>query len=405
MYRTTNMIRRLINAATGVPNYWVAEECIEESDRELDNLVAESAAAQNAATATTTQNATTIFVPKGLIPIIPDHIVQKQKYFLEDLVYQYGPYDHILSFLRGPLKFVSVKIMLHAIRARAFSMSRAQKYIDMIISNRLPPKGITNEDVYNLQERTGITNEEIVDYIIINKQSPKVDGLLELLHDLIDPRLMTSIVYSKRSLNLLKKTWNNLFANSVNDLWIFLENFDIECYRYLWREQPEYVMIVMNKPISDWRPGHSEIIHTMFLTVFLDQGLNDLAEAVIQKYGVPEADFMLALSRLLRANLFKTIVYLYDNIPCADLQISARDLLNVPIILHDDDFKVVLQKVVGRQTMTNELYVLMFMHFPAEKVLEEVPSITDLEGLKKMVIRIGRDPFFVGSNYDYIMNL
>lgn len=408
-----NRIRSLINAITGTPNYDAAEDCMTEFHEELNNNLVQASVTT---TVVAVQNTVVPFVPRGLIPVVPDHPVPGQKYFLDDLVGPYGPYDHILSFLRRPLKFVSVKIMLHAIRSRAFSVTKGQKYMNMIIDHRLPQKNVTEVDVFNLQDQTGITNEEIMDYIITNKDSPKVDGLLELLYDLIDPQMMTQIVYSKRSLSLLKKTWSKLFAtdsiennsrsgNIGNQLHIFLGNFDIECYRFILREHREYLAEIMRRPLTDWLPGYGEIVHTKFLAAALDQGLNSLAEDIIDKYSVPEADFTLALSCLLRENLFKAILFLYDSIPCADLQIASRDLLGVPIELQDEDFKMVLMNVVNRQIASNELYVLLFIHFTPDRM----PIVPDdrIENIKKIVKKIGPEPFSSNgsNNYDYIMQL
>lgn len=155
-----------------------------------------------------------------------------------ELLYSSGVYDHILSFLndrRGTYNCASTEFLLYACRNNFLGLAKAKRYTDMIIRNRLVKKDITEIDVYRVQDRTGITNEEIIEYLSQYPNDPNIDDLMFILCDLIEPGKMTSIVYSKRSMKLLARTWNTLFSTGNNYLHVFLEYFDIESYRYIVR--------------------------------------------------------------------------------------------------------------------------------------------------------------------------
>lgn len=283
----------------------------------------------------------------------------------------------------------------------------------MIIRNRIAKKDVTELDVLSFQESTGITNEEIVDYLVTYPKDPVNNDLLTLLCDLVEPSVMYNIVYSKRSKELLARTWPRLFDPASeyarnNYLHVFLESFDLDTYVYIIRDQPRYLRDLLRMPVESWKQGHGEIVHMKLLCAFLGLGLNDLAKKVIEKYSMESTDLSLAITVLLEGLHFGCIMYLYENMPCADLQVSPRDLLKVPLTGQSDDFKRMILMISERQPVDNELYILLLLHYPIDQVDYLLdPKLFSKERLlivKKMMAKL-RLLTFYGDNYFRIMSM
>lgn len=173
-------------------------------------------------------------------------------------------------------------------------------------------------------------------------------------------------------------------------------------------------MKIIRMPAESWKQGHGEIVHARFLTVLLECHMNSIAAMIAEKY--KNGNLEQALSVLIKNNEFNTILYLYNNTEIRQ-PISVRDLMKVPLSKQSEEYREVLLLVSKSQIITNDLLILLLIHFPVDSIMDYAHDLVTINAehkrtikkeylvhLKKMMARLG-EPIFHGTNYSRIMTM
>lgn len=283
---------------------------------------------------------------------------------------QHSPFfTNVVSFLRRKywsFMFINVNFLILSSRCGLLPVQKATNYINMIIGTRIAVNNVKETTIAQFQDTFGITNHEIIDYIILNVQSSSVDGLIGILYQLLPQHILTSIVYSRKDFELFRKTWENI--DKIN-LHVMLLGFDQKFFEYIVNDQPEFFMDLLKKPKTCWAGENGLIIHAKFIDAIRQKDCGEyLIDMIIEKYPSTDTEhWKIAIDRLIGCKCIDTVLYLYDR-GISSREINIHGLYKIPIEEQDELFKALLKIVAARQLMTIELYILLLSHFDHDEI-------------------------------------